>query len=476
MRNTRLFATAAALLLATPATAQMAITPQASLRPDQQRFFELYKELVETDTSPTTGNCTTAAAQVAARMKAAGFTDDQLTLFSVPEFPKDGGLVAVLPGTSKTLKPMLLLAHIDVVVANRADWERDPYKLVEENGYYYARGIADDKFQSAVYADTLIRLKQEGYKPQRTIKLALTCGEETDTAWNGAQYLASQRRDLIDAEFALNEGGGGRTDGKGKLMVQTIQVGEKVYQDYKLTITNPGGHSSQPVPQNAIYDMGRALEKIAAHSFPAEFSDTTRAFFAKAGAMRGDETGKAMVALTRDLTDANSMALVNQDKALNSMLRTTCVATMIDGGHAVNALPQKVEANVNCRIFPGHTPAEIKDELMRIMGNPAIAIRYGRDDKPLAKPPALDPRLIGPMEKLAAKYFPGVPVIPAMSTGATDAVYTGGAGIPTYGVPSAWSDPDGNGTHGLNERLEIKGVYTGRDYLHELVKTLANTR
>jgi acetylornithine deacetylase/succinyl-diaminopimelate desuccinylase-like protein len=479
--KSRLFAAAAVLSLTAPATAQMAITPQAPLRPDQQRFFELYKELVETDTSPTTGNCTTAAAQVAARMKAAGFTDDQLTLFSVPEFPKDGGLVAVLPGTSRTLKPMLLLAHIDVVVANRADWERDPYKLVEENGYYYARGILDDKFQSAVYADTLIRLKQEGYKPQRTIKLALTCGEETDTAWNGAQYLAKERRDLIDAEFALNEGGGGRTDGNpsgsgAKLMVQTVQVGEKVYQDYKLTITNPGGHSSQPVPENAIYEMGRALEKISAHSFPAEFSDTTRAFFTKAGAMRGDDTGKAMVALTKDLGDTAAMAVVNRDKALHSMLRTTCVATMIDGGHAVNALPQKVEANVNCRIFPGHTPAEIKDQLARIMGNDKIAIRYGRDDKPLAKPPALDPRLIGPMEKLAAKYFPGVPVIPAMSTGATDAVYTAGAGIPTYGVPSAWADPDGNGTHGLNERLEIKGVYTGRDYLHELVRTLANTR
>ncbi|MBX9897806.1 MAG: M20/M25/M40 family metallo-hydrolase, partial [Qipengyuania sp.] len=334
----------------------MAITPMGPLRPDQQKFLELYKELVETDTSPTTGNCTTAAAQVAARMKAAGFTDDQLTLFSVPEFPKDGGLVAVLPGTSKTLKPMLLLAHIDVVTAKRADWERDPYKLVEENGYYYARGIADDKFQSAVYADTLIRLKQEGFRPQRTIKLALTCGEETDTAWNGAKYLSEQRRDLIDAEFALNEGGGGRTDGKGKLMVQTIQTGEKVYQDYKLTVTNPGGHSSQPVPRNAIYDMARALDKIAAYSFPAEFSDTTRVFFAKSGALRNDETGRAMVALTKDLNDAGAMALVNRDKALNSMLRTTCVATMIEGGHAVNALPQRVEANVNCRIFPGHTP------------------------------------------------------------------------------------------------------------------------
>lgn len=475
--KSRLFATAAALCLAVPATAQMAITPMGPLRPDQQKFLELYKEMVETDSSVTTGSCTQVAKQVATRLKAAGYTDSQLTLFSVPEHPKDGGLVAVLPGTSKTLKPMLLLAHIDVVVvANRADWERDPYKLVEEGGYYYARGIADDKFQAAVWSDTLIRLKQEGFKPQRTIKLALTCGEETDTAFNGAQYLAEKRRDLIDAEFALNEGGGGRTDGKGNLLVQTLQVGEKVYQDYRLTATNPGGHSSQPVPENAIYDMSRALEKVAAYEFPAEFNDTTRAFFTKAGAMRKDELGKAMVAIVANPADKAAMDLVNRDKAMHSMLRTTCVATMIDGGHAVNALPQKVEANVNCRIFPGHTREEIKGELAKVIGNDKITIAYRRDDKPVAKPPALDPRLITPMEKLAAKYFPGVPVIPAMSTGATDAVYTGGAGIPTYGVPSAWSDPDGGGTHGLNERLAVKGIYTGRDYLHDLVKTLANTK
>ena len=460
-------------LIASPVAAQMKIEPMGPLRPDQARFLELYKELVETDTSPTTGNCTLAAAQVAARMKAAGFTEDQLTLFSVPEHPKDGGLVAVLPGTSKTLRPMLLLAHIDVVTAKREDWVRDPYKLVEENGYYFARGVVDDKYQSAVFADTLIRLKESGKAPKRTIKLALTCGEETSGAFNGAEWLSANRKDLIDAEFALNEGGGGRTDGKGTLLVQTLQVGEKVYQDYTLTATNPGGHSSQPVPENAIYDMARALDRISAYEFPAEFNDVTRAFFAKAGAMRPDETGKAMVALTRNIGDSAALALADKDKALHSMLRTTCVATMIDGGHALNALPQRAEANVNCRILPGHTPAEVKDELTRIIGNDRIAIAYQRDDKPLAKAPPLDPKIVGPVERIAAKYFPGVPVIPAMSTGATDAVYTGGAGIPTYGVPSAWGDPDGNGTHGLNERIEIRGVYTGRDYLHELIVTLA---
>lgn len=457
-----------------PLAAQVATGTMGPLRPDQQQYFRLYKELVETDTSVNGGSCTQAAQQIATRMKAAGFSDDQLTLFSVPEHPQDGGLVAILPGTSSTLKPMLLLAHIDVVAAKREDWVRDPFKLVEENGYYYARGILDDKFMAAAWADTLIRMKQDGTRPKRTIKMALTCGEETDTAFNGAQYLSTQKRDLIDAAFALNEGGGGRTDGKGKLMVETIQVGEKIYQDFKLTATNPGGHSSAPVPDNAIYDMARALDKISANEFPAEFNDTTRVFFAKAGALRPDDTGKAMVALTKDLEDSAAMALVNKDKSLHSMLRTTCVATMIDGGHALNALPQRVEANVNCRIFPGHTPAEIKDQLAQVIGNPKVEIAFRRDDKPVAKNPPLDPALIGPMEKLAAKYFPGVPVVPSMSTGATDGVYTGGAGIPTYGVPSVWGDPDGNGTHGLNERVEVKAVYTARDYLFDLVKELAS--
>lgn len=466
--------TLAAATLAMPATAQMTITPMGPLRPDQQQFFELYKQLVETNTQVSNGDCTLAAQQIATRLKDAGFKDDQITVFTTPDHPKEGGIVAVWPGTDKAEKAMLLLAHIDVVEAKRSDWERDPYKLIEENGYYYARGIADDKFMAAVWADTLVRFAKAGYHPKRTVKMALTCGEETDTAFNGAQYLASHKRDLIDAAFALNEGGGGRTDGKGHLMVQSIQVGEKVYQDYTLTTTNPGGHSSQPVPDNAIYDMSRALDAVSHYEFPAEFNDTTRAFFSKAGALRPDEEGKAMVALTKNLEDAEAMTIVNQDKALHSMLRTTCVATMIDGGHAVNALPQHVEANVNCRIFPGHTPAEIKDVLTKVIDNPKVDITYRRDDKPLAKAPPLDPKILGPVEKLAAKYFPGVPVIPSMSTGATDAVYTSGAGIPTYGVPSAWGDPDGNGVHGLNERLQIKGVYTGRDYLYDLVKTLAN--
>ena len=472
MKSTML-ALAVAALVAGTAMAEVPTGTMGALRPDQQQFFALYKELVETDTSVTNGDCTVAAAQIAVRLKAAGFPDDQLTLFSVPDHPKEGGIVAIYPGTSTTLKPVLLLAHIDVVAAKRDDWVRDPFKLVEENGYYYARGIADDKMMAATWADTLIRFKQAGYKPGRTVKMALTCGEETDTAFNGAQYLANNKRELIDAAFALNEGGGGDTDGKGHILAQSIQVGEKIYQDYKLTATNPGGHSSQPVRENAIYAMSDALLKIREHEFPAEFNDTTRVFFARAGAARKDEMGAAMVALEKNPDDAKAAAVVNADKGFHSMLRTTCVATMIDGGHALNALPQRVDANVNCRIFPGHTPAEIQDALVKVIGNPAIAIEPARKDKPLAMSPPLDAAIIGPMETLSAQYFPDVPVIPSISTGATDGLYLSAVGIPTYGVPGPWGDPDGNGVHGLNERLEVRSVYVGRDYLFDLVKALA---
>lgn len=226
-----ILAFAVATLVAGPVAAQVPTGKMDALRPDQQQFFALYKELVETDTTVNNGDCTLAAAQIAARLKAAGFVDDQITLFSVPEHPKEGGIVAVYPGTSSTLKPLLLLAHIDVVAAKRADWVRDPFTLIEENGYYYARGIADDKMMAATWADTLIRFKQDGYQPARTVKMALTCGEETDGAFNGAEYLANHKRELIDAAFALNEGGGGDTDGKGRIIAQSIQVGEKTYQD-----------------------------------------------------------------------------------------------------------------------------------------------------------------------------------------------------------------------------------------------------
>ncbi|MBB4859363.1 acetylornithine deacetylase/succinyl-diaminopimelate desuccinylase-like protein [Novosphingobium chloroacetimidivorans] len=459
-------------LLATALVAPSLAAAQGALRPDQQEFFGLYKELIETNTTVTQGSCTEAAAKMAARLKAAGFKDDQLIPFSTPEYPKDGGLVAIYPGTTKQ-KPMLLLAHIDVVEAKREDWERDPFKLVEENGYYYARGAVDDKAQAAIWTDTLVRFAKAGVKPKRTINLALTCGEETSGAFNGAEWLSKNKRDLIDAEFALNEGGGGRTDGNGKVLVQTLQVGEKAYQDFTLTTTNPGGHSSQPVPDNAIYKLSQALLKVGAYEFPAELNDVTRAYFSKSAKLRGGEMGQAMTAIAANVNDKAALAVLDKDKQFHSTLRTTCVATMVDAGHAQNALPQRATANVNCRMFPGRTADETQAALAAAIGDPGVKIEQKVKGKPIAKSPPLDPAIVKPVETLAAKYFPGVPVVPSMSTGATDGVYLGSVGIPTYGVPSVWTDPDGNGTHGLNERVEAKSLYTARDYLYDLVKTLA---
>lgn len=459
----------AGLLAAMPAAAQ----ESAALRPDQAKFFDLYKELVETNTVVNVGSCTQAAEQIAARLKAAGFAEGQLTLFSTPEHPKDGGLVAVYPGTSSKAKPILLLAHIDVVAAKREDWVRDPFKLVEEKGYYYARGTADDKAMAAIFADALIRFRQSGYKPKRTIKLALTCGEETTWAFNGAQWLANNKRDLIDAEFALNEGGGGNTDGHGKLLNQEMQVGEKAVINFRLETSNPGGHSSIPVPDNAIYELSDALAKVRGYEFPLEMTDTTRAFFAKAGAARGDALGKAMVAIAANPADRQAEQLLNTDRIYHSMLRTTCVATLIEGGHANNALPQRATANVNCRMFPGRTVEETQAALAAAIGDPKVTITPVPPIRPVAKAPPFDPKVIGPAEKLVAQYFPGVPMVPSMSTGATDGIFLEAVGIPVYGVPGPWGDPDGNGVHGLNERIEVKSLYVGRDYLFDLVKAYA---
>ncbi|MCH7629660.1 MAG: M20/M25/M40 family metallo-hydrolase [Proteobacteria bacterium] len=468
----------AAVALAAAAPALAIPPPLPGVDTGEQAFRATYKELVETNTTLSSGSCTLAAERMATRLKAAGFADSQLTLFATPEHPKDGGLVAIYPGSSRKLKPMLLLAHLDVVEARREDWTRDPFTLIEEDGYFYGRGTVDDKAQAAIWTDMLVRFAREGYKPKRTIKLALTCGEETSGAFNGAEWLAKNRRELIDAAFALNEGGGGRTNGTpiskgGKLEGVSLQVGEKAYQDFTLTATNPGGHSSQPVRENAIYELSEGLLKIRDYQFPVEFNDTTRAFFTRMGTLRGDAVGKAMIAIAANPGDTAALAVVQRDKMLNSMLHTACVATLVDAGHALNALPQRATANVNCRMFPGRTADETQAALAKAIGNPAIAIEQRVKDKPIAKSPPLDPAIVAPVEKIAAKYWPGIPVIPTMMTGATDGVYTGAAGIPTYGVPGVWLDPDGNGLHGLNERVEVRSLMTGRAYLTELVKALA---
>jgi acetylornithine deacetylase/succinyl-diaminopimelate desuccinylase-like protein len=449
--------------------------PMTPLRPDQVAFLALYKELVETNTTLSAGSCTLAAERLAVHLKAAGYSDTDVTLFSVPEHPKEGGLVAVLNGMSKTARPILLLGHLDVVEAKREDWTRDPFTLIEENGYFYARGSSDMKAMDATWVDALMRFKQSGYHPRRTIKLALTCGEETTYAFNGAEWLAKNRPELISAAFALNEGGGGRTDGRGKLVVESIQVGEKASQNYRLETVNAGGHSSIPIRDNAIYELADALAKVRDYEFPLKFSATTRAFFAKAGAARGDELGHAMVALSQNPDDAAAEAIVSKDRSYHSMLRTTCVATLIEGGHANNALPQRAAANVNCRIFPGETVEQTQAALKTIIGDSGVTVTLVPPIRPTALPPPLDAAIIRPAEKLVARYFPGVPLVPTMSTGATDGIFLEAIGIPVYGAPGGWGDPDGNGVHGLNERRSIRSVFVGRDFLTDLVKLYADS-
>ena len=457
----------AALLLATPALAQN--------RPDQQAFFGLYKELVETDTSLPDGSCTQAAAQVTARLKAAGFTDAELTSFSTPDHPKDGGLVAVYQGTDAKVKPMLLLGHIDVVAAKRADWERDPFKLVDEGGYYYGRGTVDDKAQAAIWADTLIRLRQSGFMPRRTIKLALTCGEETTYAFNGAEWLAKNKPDLIAAEFAFNEGGGGRLDESGKRQLLSLQVGEKAAQNYTFVATNPGGHSSQPTPDNAIYELLEAVEKVRTYEFPVKFNDTTRAFFTKMVPTVPKPMGDAITRLLANPGDAEADAVASRDKAVHSTLRTTCVATLLNAGHAENALPQRATANVNCRIFPGESVDQTLAKLQELAGS-KVKVTANQPVRPTGLPVPLDPKIVRPIETLAAKYFPGVPMLPTMSTGATDGIFLEAIGIPVYGVPGTFIEPNMSGVHGLNERISKVSLYDSRDYLFDLVKLFANMK
>jgi len=444
-------------------------------RPDQAAFRALYKELVETNTELSDGDCTLAAAKMANRLKAAGYADADLHPFQAAGHPKEGGLVAVLHGTDPKARPILLLAHIDVVEAKRADWTRDPFTLVEENGYFYGRGASDDKAEASVWVDTLIRFKQSGFKPRRDVKMALTCGEETASAFNGAGYLATHERQLIDAAFALNEGAGGRLDSTGKPIALNVEAGEKFPQDYRLEVTNPGGHSSRPTKDNAIYHLAFALTRISQYEFPIEFTDASKAYLTRMAPIVGGEMGAAMAALVKDPTDAKAAAIVESDPGYNGMLHTTCVATMLDAGHATNALPQRARANINCRIFPGTTTEQVNAVLTKLVDDPKVSVTtLGARSEVTKAPPPLTPEIMGPITKEAAKIWPGVPIIPVLTAGATDGAFLSPVGIPTYGVTGMFGDPDGNGVHGLNERIRVTSLYNGRDFLYAIVKDYAS--
>jgi len=470
-------ALAAAMALAAAAAAH-AQAPAAGARPDQVAFRALYKELVETNTTASVGDCTLAARRMAAHLKAGGFSDSDLTVFVPKEFPKSGGLVAVYPGRDPKAKAILLLAHLDVVEAKREDWTRDPFTLVEEGGYFYGRGASDDKAQAAIWVDSLIRYRQEGYKPRRTIKMALTCGEEGGGPLNGASWLVQNRRELIDAAFALNEGAGGQLDDHGKRIAHTIEAGEKTSQSFTLEVTNPGGHSSRPVPDNAIYRLADALEKIRAYEFPVMINDANGGYLSRMSKVTGGEVGAAMAALVANPKDARADAILSKDPGLHTMLRTTCVATLLSAGHAQNALPQRATANINCRIFPGVSRESVRAKLIELIGDPQVSVSpvRGAEAGPRREAPAppLTPQVMAPIERLSAQMWPGVPVVPILQAGATDGKALTAAGIPTYGVSGIFYEPDLGRIHGLNERIGVTSLYEGRDFLYKLVKAYAD--
>jgi acetylornithine deacetylase/succinyl-diaminopimelate desuccinylase-like protein len=356
-----------------------------------------------------------------------------------------------------------------VVEARREDWTRDPFTLAEEGGYFYGRGTADDKSVAAVWVDTMLRFKQQKIAHRRPLKLALTCGEETSGAFNGAQWLALHERALIDAEFGLTEGGWGTMDGSGKRIALGINAGEKFPQNYQLEVTNPGGHAMRPVKDNAIDRLAAGLLKINAYDFPSQATDASRQYFARMAPLTGGPIGAAMAGFARDPRNAKAASVLAGDPKYNAMMRTTCVVTLINGGHANNALSQRVTANVNCRIFPGTTAEAVHGKLVQLVDDPQIKITTLAARSTVAQAPPLTPALMQPIQREAAKRWPGVPVIPMLEIGATDASFMNPAGIPTYGFTGMFLDPDGSRFHGLNERIRTPVLYEARDYLYDLV-------
>lgn len=443
-------------------------------RGKETRFRALYRELVETDTSLSNGSCTLAAERMAARLTAAGYPEADVRVVVPPEFPKQGNLVARIPGTNPKLPPVLLLAHIDVVEAKASDWARDPFKLIEENGYFYARGTVDDKAMAASFVDAFVRYREERFRPKHTLKLALTCGEETDAVFNGVQYLLAKEPDALAAGFAVNEGGTGNLDAAGKPVSFGVQIGEKIYQDFTLTAKSPGGHSARPTDDNAIGRLSAAVVRIDKYRFPVNMTEATKGFFRRSAALYEGQVAKDLAAVGSGTADASAFARVAGANPLwNAFLRTTCIPTLVAGGHARNAQPQHAEANVNCRIMPGESVEGVRARLAEVVADPKVEVMLAAAPGPQPTAPPLDARIMKPVETIAAEMWPGVPVIPSLSSGATDGRFLNDAGIPTYGISGLFRDPDGNGVHGLDERVRVKSLLDARVFLYRLVKAYA---
>jgi len=455
-----------------PAAAQLNQT-------DRQLAREILKELIEINTTDSVGNVSAASEAMAKRLRSAGYADSDIFIGGPNDRKKN--MVVRLRGTGAK-QPVLLIGHLDVVEAHREDWTSDPFQLLEKDGYFYGRGVVDMKGSDAIYVLTMMRLKQEGYRPDRDIILALTADEEGGKS-NGVDWLLRNHRDLVDAEFSLNADGGGVVTEKGKPFVVAMGASEKLYADYELEVTNPGGHSSLPTPENAIYRLSDSLVRLQNYKFPFELNDVTRAFFEQTSKVQTGQTAADMLAVTKTPPDQAAIDRLSKDPFYNSTMHTTCIATRLQAGHANNALPQRATANVNCRILPGHSREQVMNDLIKVVDDPKVSVTLvgngvkvtvlGEREKVAMPPVKLMPAVMDPLQNIAAEMWPGAPVVPTMGTGATDGVYTNPAGIPTYGVCGLAIDVDDDRSHGRDERLPVESYYTGADFYYRYLKAVA---
>jgi len=447
----------------------------------RQLSHDIFRQLIEINTTDSVGSVTAAAEAMRGRLIAAGFDPADAQVLGPNE--RKGNLVARFHGTGAH-KPILIIGHLDVVEARRDDWTYNPFEFVEKDGYYYGRGTQDMKVSDAAAIVTLIRFKQEGYHPDRDIIVALTADEEGGRS-NGVDWLLRNHRDLIDAEYALNPDGGGVISVKGKPLDLDIEASEKLYADFQLSATNSGGHSSLPVPNNAIYHIADALVKLQHAPFPFELNAVTRAYFERRAGLEKGQLALDMRAILRKPASPSAIARLSRDARFNSMLHTTCVATRLSGGHANNALPQLAQANVNCRILPGHSAEEVRQKLIAIFADPKVTVRYVDNaynvsdqapDKKAMPPIVPKPEILRPLERVAAQMWPGIPVIPDMETGASDSVYTIAAGIPTYGLNGVAIDEDDVRAHGKDERVRVEAYYDGVEFFYRYLKALTSSQ
>jgi acetylornithine deacetylase/succinyl-diaminopimelate desuccinylase-like protein len=460
-------------LLLTFALASIATTARAqtTLTPDQAEARAIFQQLIETKTSFKEGSTSPAAHAIAQRFLDAGFPAADVQVLG-PAGDKDSSVVVRMRGTSTTLKPILLIAHLDVVEALRSDWSLDPYKLTERDGFFYGRGTSDIKDGAATLVEALLRLKREHIVPERTLIMALTAGEEGGGGYNGVSWLIQNHRDLIDAEWCINPDGGDPLIKNGRTIVRPVQASEKTFQGFWLTVTNKGGHSSMPTPDNAISRLAEAIGRLSRFHFPVNLNETTRAYFERSSGLASGQLAADMRAITKNQRDSAAAARLSVSPFYNAQLRTTCVPTMLEGGHAPNALPQTARALVNCRILPTETPDAVRATLVRVIADDSVRVTPIDSGAP-GKPSPLLPIVMNPVEKVTQRLWPGVPVIPQMETGATDGWRLRDIGIPTYGLSGVPIDVDDERAHGRDERILVKSFYEGVEYMYQLVREVA---